>query len=257
MATTLVERMAVEVDGTGAPLVMIHGLGGTSNLFTPQMAAMGQRFRVIRPDLPGSGRSSAGGRLSVQLFVDRLAGALRILGVERAWVAGHSLGTIVACHLALQHPALVRGLALFGPMLAPPDAAREGLRGRAGMARAEGMAPIADAVVAGALSADSRASQPVVVALVREMLMRQDAEGYALTCEALAAADPAEVERLRLPVLLMTGDEDAVAPPSVARGMAARIGGAELRILPRCGHWTTFERAAEVNAALKEFLRPS
>ncbi len=58
MSTQFVERVAVEVDGDGDPVLMIHGLGGTSNVWTPLLPAL-TRFRTIRPDLPGSGRSSA------------------------------------------------------------------------------------------------------------------------------------------------------------------------------------------------------
>ena len=56
MATQFVDRIAVETDGTGEPVLMIHGLGGTSNFWTPVLPAL-TRFRTIRPDLPGSGRS--------------------------------------------------------------------------------------------------------------------------------------------------------------------------------------------------------
>ena len=252
MGTHVVERMAVEIDGRGDAVVMIHGLGGTSNTFTPQMEVAG-RMRAIRPDLPGSGRSRANGAISIQSFVDRVAAAARALGVERAHFVGHSMGTIVCCHLAAQHPSLVRSLALFGPLLAPSDTARKGLHDRARKAREEGMAPIADAIVQSATSADTKSSQPVTVALVREFLMRQDAEGYAQTCEALAAAEPADLGRVRCRALLITGDEDAIAPPSGARAMAERMDTAQTIILNRCGHWTGLERAREVNDALRSF----
>lgn len=252
MGTHVIERMAVEVDGSGDAVIMLHGLGGTSNTFTPQMEVVG-RMRTIRPDLPGSGRSAAHGTLSIQAFVDRVVAAARALGIERAHFVGHSMGTIVCCHIAAQNPGLVRSLALLGPLLAPPDAARKGLRDRAEKARAEGMAPVADAIVQAATSADTKSTQPVTVAFVRESLMRQDAEGYARTCEALAAAEPADVSRIKCKALLITGDEDAVAPPSGARAMAERMEAAQTLILSRCGHWTGIERAKDVNAALKNF----
>lgn len=253
MSTVIVERMAVEVDGSGGDaVVLVHGLGGTSNVFTPQMDVL-REFRTIRPDLPGSGRSLATGPLSIQLYVDSIARATRALGVARAHFVGHSMGTIVCCHLAAQQPALVHSLVLFGPLLAPPDGARSGLRDRAKLARSDGMAPIADQVVRVATSSDTKSTQPVTVALVREILMRQDAEGYAKSCEALAAAEPADASRIRCPAVLVTGDEDVVAPPQAVRQMAERVAGARVQILPRCGHWTTFERPREVNAVLREF----
>ena len=134
MSTQIVERMAAEIAGSGEPVVLIHGLGGTSNVWTPVLPAFAARARVVRFDLPGSGRSPAGGPISIQAFVDRIARAMRVLGTERAHVGGHSLGTIVAAHLAQQHPDLVRDLVLLGALPEPPEPARAALRGPDGAA---------------------------------------------------------------------------------------------------------------------------
>jgi len=81
-----VERMAVEIGGEGEPVVMIHGLGGTSNTFTPLLAALA-RHRTIRFDLPGSGRSHrVEGSLSLRLFIERTLLVMQRTGVERAHV---------------------------------------------------------------------------------------------------------------------------------------------------------------------------
>jgi pimeloyl-ACP methyl ester carboxylesterase len=258
MPQQLVDRMAVHVDGDGDALVMVHGLGGTSNVWTPLMPVLG-RQRVIRPELPGSGRSHRAHALEAgPLSIDRLVAAvLRVcsaMAVERAWFAGHSLGTIVCMHLAAREPALVRGLALFGALLAPPDPARGGLRQRAAKARSEGMSEITDTIVQGTLSSHTRETQPVAVAAIRESLMGQCPEGYARTCEALADAQPADVSRIQAPALLVTGADDAIAPAQGVRAIAAKMPNARAEVLPRCGHWTTYERPAECAALLRDFI---
>jgi pimeloyl-ACP methyl ester carboxylesterase len=76
-------------------------------------------------------------------------------------------------------------------------------------------------------------------------------------CEALADAQPARVESITCPVLLVTGDEDGVAPPQAVRAMAERLHGARstrVVVLPRCGHWTPIERVAECQAELRAFI---
>jgi 3-oxoadipate enol-lactonase len=254
VSTQIIERMAVDLAGQGDAVIFVHGLGGSSNVFTPQVMALGSRYRAVRPDLPGSARSPASGRISIEGLADAMVRVAGVLGIERAHFVGHSMGTIVCQHIAANEPRLVRSLTLFGPLLAPPEPARQAMRDRAAKARAEGMADIADAILQGATSGDTKANNPVCAALVRELLMRQDAEGYAKNCEALAAAQPADVQRIDCPVLLVTGDEDAVAPPSNVRAMAQQIDGARVSVLSRCGHWTTLERSAECNGALKEFL---
>ena len=257
MATHFVDRVAGEVDGEGEAVVCVHGLGGSSNHWTPLMPVLA-RQRVLRIDLPGSARSArVEGALSIERNVQAVLSACARLGVERAHFVGHSMGTIVCQHLALEAPALVRSLALFGPLLAPPDAGRDGLRARAAKARAEGVAgmqAIADAIVAAATSADTRSQRPLAVAIVRETLMRQDPDGYARNCEALAEAQPAAVERIEVPTLLVTGDEDGVAPPQAVRALGERIAGSRVAIYSRCGHWHSFERPEESARDLREFL---
>jgi 3-oxoadipate enol-lactonase len=253
MSTQIIERMAVEVEGAGDALIMVHGLGGTSNVFTPQMSLLAPRFRVIRPDLPGSGRSPASDVLTIQGLVDTLLRALRMLGVEQGHFVGHSLGSIVCQHIAVQQPALVKSMVLLGPLLALPDTVRQVMRKRAAGVRAEGMAGVADAIVQGATSGDTKNANPVGVGFIRELIMRQEPEGYARNCEALAGATAADIGQIRCRVLLVAGDEDPIAPPSNVRAMAQQFSDARVTVLNRSGHWLSIERATEVTGELKEF----
>jgi 3-oxoadipate enol-lactonase len=261
MATEFIERIAVEYDaptGGGDPVLMIHGLGGTSNVWTPILPGFA-RLAPLRFDLPGSGRSSrVEGALSIERFV---AAALRVLGsrgIERAHVAGHSLGTIVALHLAAAEPKRVRSLALFGPLFAPPDTARGAIRQRGAKARSDGVAgmqAIADALVQGSTSSETKEKRHAAVAFVRESLMRQDPDGYARTCDALAEAQPADAARIACPTILVTGDEDVVAPPQSVRAMAEKIAGGEAQVLRGCGHWTPVEKPDECISILRRFYQ--
>ena len=260
MSFHLFDRVAVEDEGDGDAVVCVHGLGGSSNSFTPLMPALA-RQRVIRVDLPGSGRSQrAEGALSIERFVDTLQSVCARLNVTSAHWIGHSMGTIVCQHLAVAAPKLVRSVALFGPLIVPPDAARAALRTRAAKARSDGAAgmhEIALALVNAALSSDTRQRLPLAVAFVRESLMRQDGEAYARNCEALADAQPAAVEQIKAPVLLVTGEEDGVAPPQAVRAMAEKLYGApstRVVVLPRCGHWTPIERPDECQRELRDFF---
>jgi pimeloyl-ACP methyl ester carboxylesterase len=256
----IIDGLAVEEDGEGDAVLCLHGLGGDSNTWTPLMQALAG-YRVIRADLPGSGRSGkAGGALSIEKLAAAALNVCARLNVSRAHLLGHSMGTIVAQHLAATQPRLVRSLALFGPLIAPPDSARANIKARGEKARTEGlrgMHEIALALVNAATSAETRQRQPVAVAFVRESLMRQDPEGYARNCEALAACTPAAVERIEAPTLLVTGDEDGVAPPQAVRTMAERLinaRGVRTVILSRCGHWTPIERPEECARELRQFL---
>jgi 3-oxoadipate enol-lactonase len=260
MTLHVFDRTVVEEEGEGDAVVCVHGLGGSTNTFTPLMPALA-RQRVIRVDMPGSARSQrVEGPLTIERFVETLLSVCTRLNVTRAHWVGHSLGTIVCQHVATTAPKLVRSLALFGPLIAPPEAARTAIRARAAKARGEGTAgmhEIALGLVNVAISADTRQRSPLAVAFVRESLMRQEPEAYARTCEALAEASPAAVETIEAPVLLVTGDEDGVAPPQQVRAFAEKLHGAKstrVVVLPRCGHWTPIERPEECARELRDFL---
>ncbi|MBA3476777.1 MAG: alpha/beta fold hydrolase [Lautropia sp.] len=253
------ERIVYEVDnaaGASGTVLCIHGLGGSSNTWTALMPAL-LRHKVIRIDLPGSGRSAGGeGELSIDRFVKACLRVMSACKVERVQVLAHSMGTIVATHLAAADPARVASLALFGPLFAPPDAARPGLRARAAQVRAHGVAGmqvVADTLVQTCTSSETRGTRLAAVAFVRESLMRQDPEGYACSAEALAASTPADAARITCPTLLVTGDQDVVAPPQAVRHMGEKIAGAQVEVLSGCGHWTPVERPDACVELLRRF----
>jgi 3-oxoadipate enol-lactonase len=233
MTTQLIHGLAVEIDGDGDALLCVHGLGASSNTWTPLMEVF-EGLKVIRPDLPGSARSALPAeKLSIDLYVVALERLLVDLNIESVHLAAHSLGTVVAQHFAVRNPGKVKSLALFGPLVAPPDAARPNIVARAKLARtgAAAMQEIADAIVKGATSEETKAQQPAVIALVRESVMRQPPEGYAQSCEALAEAQSAVIEEIRVPTLLVTvstavawpcSKAAATGPPSRSRKRACR-----------------------------------
>lgn len=254
MTTAQVGSIVAEVEGEGPAVVMIHGLGGTSNMFQPQVRALAGH-RIVRLDMPGSGRSPRPLEpLSIEGMGQSVAKALAVLGVARAHFVGHSMGTIVCQWLAVNQPSLVASLFLLGALAEPGDATRNGLAARARLARSGGMSDIADQIVAGAISAHTRETAPAAVAFVRESITRQDPESYAMTCEALAAARAVDARRIGAPTLLVTGDADAVNPPGVAQALADTIRGATFSSVDRCGHWATVEAPREVGRKLSDFL---
>jgi 3-oxoadipate enol-lactonase len=248
-------RLAIEVDGDGEPVVFIHGLGGTTNTFTPLLPAFARHKRV-RFDLPGSGRSfRVEGPLSMEKFLEATRRAMTAAKVEKAHVVGHSMGTIVAAHFAAAQPDAVRSLVLFGPLLAPPDQARVNIRARAQKVRAEGMQGVADALLQSSISSETRGKRHAAVAFVRESLMGQDPDGYARSCEALAEMQAADTSKIVCPALLVTGDEDVVSPPQSVRMMGQKIAGSRVEVLSRCGHWTPLEKPDECIDLLNRFYQ--
>lgn len=254
MAEAAKARFIEDFGGKGETLVLVHGLGGSTNTWFPQALVLKRDMRLIAYDCAGAGRSPLRDGISIESHVEDLLDVARqAAGGARVHLAGHSMGTIICQHFAAAQPELVASLALIGALPQPPEAARAALRDRAAAARAEGLRGIADAVVAGGTSDDTKVNQPAAMAFVRESVMAQPPEGYARNCEALAAATSADLGRIACPTLLLTGDQDRTAPVDVGRALASTIKGAELQVLPGCGHWATVERAKQVNYALTVF----
>ncbi|HSH43698.1 MAG TPA: alpha/beta hydrolase [Arenicellales bacterium] len=249
MTDLRVGSMMIEDAGQGVAVVMVHGLGGTANSFQTLMGVLDD-YRVLRPDLPGAGRSAyRPGLPDLERMADSLKDCLRAAGLEKAHFVGHSMGTLLCQYLAASAPKMVSSLALFGPILEPPVAARQGLKDRAATARSSGMSGIADAVSTASVSESSRSANPVTAAFVRESLTRQDPAGYAAHCEALSDARAAEHSKISCPTLLVAGENDPVAPVQMVRELGERIDGARVEVIPDIGHWMMVEapgRSAEL-----------
>ncbi len=255
MTAAAVGPIQLEVSGEGEPVVFVHGLGGTSNTFAAMLDAFAG-YRCIRPDLPGSGRSPRPYEpLSIAIMTAAIVDVLRAMAGAPAHLVAHSMGTLVAQHVAAAAPERVRSLSLFAPIVEPSEAMRQRVSERAANARREGMVAVADAVAAAGVSSSTRVTSPVTVAFVRETYMRQDAEGFAQSCEALADGRGVDLRLIGCPVLIATGDEDAVAPPGVAMALADKLKGARVKVLDRCGHWTPLERPKECGKLASDFIR--
>ncbi|MBU6498421.1 MAG: 4-carboxymuconolactone decarboxylase, partial [Rhodospirillales bacterium] len=212
------------------------------------------RLRVIRPDVRGHGLTTpTPGPYAIEALARDALAVLDALGIASAHVGGLSIGGLLAQSLAAQAPARVRSLILCDTAMALPPP--EGWHQRAAIVRAQGMAAIADAVMARWVTPGFIDAPPARG--LRAMLLRTDPEGYAGAAEAIAAADlTAATSRLCLPTLVLVGDQDLATPLASAEAMAAAIPGARLHVLANAAHLPTVEQPDAVTAAMAEFLAP-
>lgn len=245
-----------EVTGEGLPLVFLHGLGGTSNVWYPQRLALSKCFKVVTLDLPGSGRSDKSERqYSMENWVAQLAGFADVVGLDKFVLVGHSMTTVLAQNFAARHGQRLHALILCGPITELASAAKDAFLKRAESVQREGMIAVADHVLAGGLTSATREGTPALTGLVREMLLSNDTACYAGHCHALRnGSAKADQPRIQCPTLILVGDQDTVTPLSFARAIAAAISGSRLRIIPATAHLTMMERPELFNAAVVEFL---
>ncbi|KAI9039878.1 bifunctional fumarylacetoacetate hydrolase/alpha/beta hydrolase family protein [Aspergillus affinis] len=238
------QRLGLE---NGPPVFFIHGLGGSSNYFYPLIAKLRSTHALYLLDLEGHGLSptSALSSLSIASFAQDFYHMSQAAGVKNdVNVIAHSMGCLVALKLALNHPELISKLILMGPPPNPlPESGAQGSYARAALVRKEGMLSVVDAITAAGTSTYVQQHKHLAVAAVRISLLGQNAEGYAKACAALAgsAADVLDVARLRVPVYIVTGEEDKVSPPALCQQYSQATGGGDVEVLPNVAHWHLFE----------------
>jgi len=244
-----------EEHGSGQPLILLHGGYATGEMFAPILPVLAGGRRVITVDLQGHGRTADVDRpLRYQTMGDDIAAFIRHLGLTRADVMGYSLGAGTALRTAIQHPALVRRLAVVSHPVRHDGWFPESLAGfdQMGPAFAEAMkqSPIYDIY---ARVAPRVEDWPVLVDKMGTML-RQDYDWSA------------EVAKITAPVMLVYGDADSVRPAHIAEFYALLGGGlrdanwdgsarpvARLAILPGHTHYDIF-LSPDLTSAVIPFL---
>jgi len=246
--------------GAGPPVILIMGLGGDHLAWAFQVRAFAERYRVITFDNRGAGRSDAPDQpyTTALMAADTLA-LMDALGIDRAHVVGVSMGGMIAQELALAAPARVRSLHL-GCTLARPDAYLRALLEAWRDVRTA--LPRERAVRAMALwmfAPETYDTRPDFVETIIQTSLAnpfpQTVTGFLRQADAVAAHDTLDrLGAIRCPTLVSVGEEDILVPPRFSRELAARIPGAELRILPGAGHVYFWECPEAFNALCLEFM---
>jgi 3-oxoadipate enol-lactonase len=245
-----------ESQGDGPPLVFVHGLGGTSNVWHAQRVTLSRYCRVVALDLPGSGRSDKGRKsYSIEGWADDVAGLIDHLNLSGAVVVGHSMGTVIVQKFAAKYPQKTRAIVLAGALVELGQPGKEAFTKRAETVESQGMIGVTDQILPGALSPGTREGNPTLAGLVREMLLSNCPACYAAHCRALIAGSArAEQPRIACPTLLVVGDQDPVTPLSLQQQIAAAIANSKIRIVPSTAHLTMLERPEVFSVILLEFL---
>lgn len=257
-------QVHVVQSGAGDALVLLHGFGESTYSFRLVAPAMAQRFRVVAIDLSGFGyserpRDPAAYTLDGQMAT--VLGVLDRLGIEQARFVAHSYGGGLTLWIAAHHPERVRAMVLADSTLPLYSTKR-----RSRLAHWRGLNRLFLRSVAlrpsfvrrGLASAyfdDALATPEVVQEYVDRLRVAGLDEAY-FGLTATNGAPPAIVDlaAIRIPALLLWGEEDTLIPIAEGRASAARLGNAEFLALARCGHVPMEERPQEFLRAALDFL---
>jgi 3-oxoadipate enol-lactonase len=223
--------------GRGTPLFLFHSLLSDRASFDAIAPELSKSFRVIVPELPGFGRSKAvsGGLAEI---ADRMADAVEdASGGQAPIVLGNGYGGFVALQMAIRHPALATRLILADCGAAFSEAGREAFRTMAAVASSKGLAAISDVAMRRLFAPEFQDAHPDLMRGRREAFLRTDLDVFRAACSQLAELDlRGELHEVKVPTLVLVGEQDEATPPPMSRELAAGLGDARLKIIPGCAH---------------------
>lgn len=247
--------LAYDVSGppAGTPVVLLHALGLDRTLWEDVGPALARTYRVVRLDFRGHGASSTP---DAPWTVDRLGrDVLAVMdhaGLDRAHIAGVSLGGLVTLWLGVHAPTRVRSLVPANT--AARIGTAESWRDRIDTVTSQGLDPIALASPPRWFTPSFIADSPTRVAACTATLRAASVAGYLHTCALLRDTDLRdEVGAIRAATAVIGGTADVATPPADAEWIASTVPGASLHLLP-AGHLSNVERPAEFLAAMQTVL---
>lgn len=242
--------------GSGQPLVFLHGLGGTSDSWNPQLDYFAATRRCLAWDMPGYGSSTPEEPLTYASIADRLVGFLDDAGVETADLVGLSFGGMHALHAALRHPTRIDRMVLsntspaFGMDGTDPDEWKQARLGPldAGETPATIAPMVLDAIAGRPLEAGIRAD--LIAALGRI-----SNDGLRAAVECLPHNDIREqLHKIAYRCLVIAGEIDVETPVAYAQVLADGLPNARLEVLSGVGHLSPSEDPATFNNLVADFL---
>jgi 3-oxoadipate enol-lactonase len=244
--------------GRGDPLILIHGLADDHRAWRRALPDLLLRHRVLMYDLRGHGETSVGrpdGTLT-QLGAD-LASLMEAIGVDKADVAGFSLGGTIAMRMAIDHPEKVERLVLVATSSRVGRSAADWYRKRIEMVKQE------DPELGATLDRDTgdvyaQAPSELDEGLLIRRQSTADPRGYGNACVAMAALNAApldpELGRISAPTLIVASELDRHCPPKAAEIIAAGIKGSRMEVMAGAGHPIPVEKPRELAGSMNAFL---
>ena len=245
-------NVSVEGRDGGPTLMLSNSLGTTMQMWEPQMAALTKLFRVVRYDRRGHGKSGPAGTASMERYGKDVLAILDDLNIDRVHWCGLSMGGMVGQWLGANAPERFDRIILSNTSSYYPDPTNWHNRIKA--VQEGGLAAVADAVIAGWLTADFREREPAVTAHLKAMLLASPVEGYLAACEALSTLDQrALLPKIKSQTLVIAGRHDMATPVAAGEYIRSQIPGASLTILD-AAHISNVEQSHAFTDAVVGFL---
>ncbi|MBB2909959.1 pimeloyl-ACP methyl ester carboxylesterase [Streptosporangium becharense] len=244
--------------GGGLPVVLLHAFPLSSAMWLAQREGLSAVCKVITPDLRGFGGSALGDdEPSVDVMADDVVRLLDREGVDRAVVGGLSMGGYVTMALCRRHPDRVRGVILADTKAeADPEAARANRERIAAAVLDSGTSVLVDEVLPALVGRTTAQRRAMVFGRVRGLVQSAPPGAVAWAQRAMAARPDSfdTLRGLKVPVLVIVGEEDELTPPAVAEAMVEAVPDGRLAVIGKAGHLSAVEQPEAFNRAVSGFI---
>jgi 3-oxoadipate enol-lactonase len=247
--------------GDGTPVLLVHGFPFHSEMWEPQIDALGDRFRFVTIDLLGFGESDAPhdrSAYSIETYADQLKAVVDALGVGKVVLVGLSMGGYVTFAFMRKYRDFAAGIVLADTRAeADVPEITERRTAQQKQVSEKGTEELIDTLTGTYVSQSTIEKKRDVVERVKS-LMDNPAYGFIGALEAMKnRLDSTDgLVEIKVPTLIVVGENDALTPPELSRKMHEHIGESRLVVLPEAGHMSNLESPDAFNGALAEFLGP-
>lgn len=242
--------------GSGDAVVLAHAIGCDHRMWDGLGTALSPRFRVIRMDVRGHGRSPVTPRpYSLELLADDVRDLLDSLKIEKAHWVGLSMGGMIGQAFALRHPQRLRKLVLANTTSTYGAQGPEMWQARAKAVSEGGMAAIKELAMQRYFTDDFRASHSDIVDRIGDGFLATNPAGYIACCDAIRDLDfSGDLHRIKAPTLVIAGEKDVGTPVAMSKAIADAIPGAKLAVIPGAAHLSAVEDPETFNRLVADFL---
>jgi pimeloyl-ACP methyl ester carboxylesterase len=249
-------RLRYRVEGSGDWMVLIHGVGGRLEQWDQFVALLDGKYRTLRFDLRGMGKSSKPeGPYSIDDFVRDAFGMTEALGVDRCILAGCSLGALVAQGYALAHPEKLEKLILLAGIAGRSPEEKRMVQERLSIVAGGIPGEHFENSVVRWFTDEFRAQHPEVIAAYAASNRENDPKAYAAAYAVLANTDFVDrLHEITVPTLIIAGEHDKGSNPRMAHLMHEKISGSQVCILPKLRHSLLIEGPRQVLDVVEPFL---
>jgi 3-oxoadipate enol-lactonase len=251
-------EIAYMVMGEGPPVLLLHPFPANHEFWQPLASALSTRYRLILPDLRGHGDSGVGeGPATMEKHAADIFQVMDDAAVGRAPLIGVSIGGYALFEFWREHRDRVAALGLCNTK-APADApdARAARLQAANDVTERGTEPFFESMIPRLLGKTTRETRPDLVEGALRMMRKMSPQDVAQVQQGMAERPDSvgTLKTIHVPTLLLTGEEDVLTGVNEAEVMRQQIPNAQLRVLPKAGHYSPWEQPEEAGRVLRQFL---